>query len=162
MGPCFWFGLKMVLIIQSYFCYCCFRYESECRVKAFSASHPTSAASRLGKLGELFHRDIPEHMGPWPAHGAGRKGGRGENTVLWDLSPQVTTVHNGALLSWRWLNNSLARGSESKFLGLFCLCVQLLVLLSLSQPMSFYTSVSLSHPTGAGECDVWDVTASWG
>jgi len=37
--------------------------------------------------------------------GGRRKGER------WHLSSQVTVMHGGALLSWRWLNIYLERGS---------------------------------------------------
>ena len=62
---------------------------------------------------------------------------------LWHLSSQVTITHDGALLSWRWLNIWLPMGS-SEWIPCFALLVRAAftfhIKLSLSQPMSFHTS----------------------
>ena len=81
--------------------------------------------------------------------------GRGRHSVWWCLSSQVTSMSDGALLSWRWLNICLPLGS-SEWIPCFALHVHtafaLPIKLSLSQPMSFCTfTLPISpHPTGGG------------
>ncbi|XP_076190115.1 protein unc-93 homolog A isoform X3 [Aptenodytes patagonicus] len=63
-----------------------------------------------GQLTANDQRDNPHHMTSCSAYKAGgrrRKGGRSDQ---WRLSSQVTITHDGALLSWRWLNTCLPMG----------------------------------------------------
>jgi len=43
---------------------------------------------------------------------AGGRRRRGERSERWRLSPQVTVMDDGALLSWRQLNTCLPMGSS--------------------------------------------------
>ena len=55
------------------------------------------------------------------------------------MSSQVTIGHDGALLSWRWLNTCLPMGSAELipwFTLLACVAFALPIKLSLSQPTS--------------------------
>jgi len=71
----------------------------------------------------------------------GEKRRKGEGTFRdMRLSSQVTIRHNGALLSWRWLNICLGNnGRIPSFALLLCLVFALPVELSLSHPMSSCT-----------------------
>jgi len=72
------------------------------------------------------------------------------------LSSQVTVTYDGTLLSQRWLNTSLPKGSREgfpSFAPLAHMAFALPVKLSLSQPTSFLTFTLLIHspiPRGGG------------
>jgi len=60
-------------------------------------------------------------------------------------------MHDGAVISWRWLNTCLLMGSRElipHFVLLACVALALPTKLSLSQPMSFltFTLLILSNP----------------
>lgn len=88
---------------------------------AFSASCTTmpvkkaGGAQKVGKIqaGQLIltaQRDIPFHTVPWWAYKAGgrRQGGCSE---WWPLSSHITTMCDGALTSWGWLNTCQPTGT---------------------------------------------------
>ena len=78
-------------------------------------------------------------------------------------------MHDGALLSWRWLSACLPMGSSEWipcFALLACAASALRIKLSLSQPTSFltFTLLALSPiPLGGTEQTVvWGLVAGWG
>ena len=122
-----------------------------------------------GQLTQTGHRAIPYRMVSCSAYKAGEEEGRGGHSEWWHLSSQVTVTHDGALLSWRWLNTCLPmRRSEwiPCFALLACTAFALPIKLSLSQPMSFLTfTLPILFPiplVGNEQAAVWCLVASWG
>lgn len=65
------------------------------------------------QLGQLIPSDrgILDHMPLYTVYKAERaEEGRGRHLEGWCLSSQVDVVHDGALLSWRWLKICLPIG----------------------------------------------------
>ena len=171
-GLCFGFVLKTVLITQR-----CFHH---CWAKAFSASHPTPPARRLGvhkKLG----RDTAGTADPtWPkgysipygscsvykAGGRRRKGG-GIFGVMVFIFPS-NLMCDGAPLSWRWLNTCLPMGSR-EWIPCFALlvhsfCFTYSTVFISTHEFSLLPSwfSPLSHPRGSERAAVWCLVDSWG
>lgn len=119
------------------------------RVQAFSASHSISVVKRHKRLGGrtagTVNPNWPKgylsyHMTAFSTH---KSGGRKGKTMV--LSFQVTVTHDGALLSWRWLNICRPIGSGEK-IPCFTLPVWmdfLLYLLNCLYLRSFLTSTLL-------------------
>ena len=121
--------------------------------QAFSVSHPTPPASRLGvhrswdgtQTGQLTptdQRDIPYHMTLCSAYKARGKRRKGVRSEWWRLSSQAAIMHDEALLSWKGLNICLPMESSAWILY-FALLVRtafaLSIKLSSSQSMNFHT-----------------------
>lgn len=70
-----------------------------------------------------------------------RRGSIQRNSIL---SSQVTVTHDGALLSWGWVNTCLPMKSGELFLALFAraCCFALSIKLSIFQPMTLSTCTS--------------------
>jgi len=76
----------------------------------------------------------------------GEEEGRGGHLEWWRLSSWVIFMHDGALLSWRWLNTHLLMGSGKwipSFVLLTCIAFSSPIKLSLTHPTSFLTSTLL-------------------
>ena len=155
----------------------CWALLTQCQGLSCFSHHPT----RLGvhkKLGGDTARTADPN---WPKgysmpYGVmlsninlGEEEGRGGCLESWCLSSQVTITHDGALLSWRWLNTCLPTGS-SEWIPCFALLVRtafaLPIKLSLSQPMSFLTfTLLILSPIPLGEREgvaVWCLVFGWG
>jgi len=112
--------------------------------------------AQQGQLTPTDHRDTPCHRTSCSAMTAGGRWRKGGCSERWHLFSQVTITHDGALLSWRWLNTCLPMGSKE-----WIPCCALLagmafalpINLPLSQPMSFLTftlPILSPHPTMGG------------
>lgn len=79
----------------------------------------------------------------------GEEGGRRRCSEWWHLSFQVTVTRDGALLFWRWFNMGLLIGS-GELIPCFSLllCVAFTIFISPHEFSLFYSSSSLTHPTG--------------
>jgi len=80
----------------------------------------------------------------------------------WHLSSQVTVMHDGTLVSWRWLNTCLLRGN-SKWISSYALLAlaafTLPTKLPLSHPMSSHTfSLLILSPVSLGRSKWVDQT----
>jgi len=135
----------------------CFRYcwAALTQSQGFFCSSPALSVSGLGVPKELGGDTAGMADPTWPkgysmTHNVmlsnkklGIEGGsRGTRSEWRRLSSQVTATHNGALLSWGWLNTCLLTGSGE---GIPCFALlahtafALPIKPSLSQPTSFLT-----------------------
>ena len=125
--------------------------------------------TQLGQLTPADQRDMIPYDVMLSIWSSRKKEERGDVQSDGGLSSQVTAMCDGALLSWRWLNTCLPRGSSE-----WILCFALLawvafalpIKLSLSQPMSFLTFtlpiLSLTPQGGSERAAVWGLAASGG
>jgi len=126
--------------------------------------------TRLGQLTPSDQRDSPYHMMSCSADKAGGRRRKRGNILSYGVLPsQVTVMHDGALLSWRWLNTCLPMGRSEWnpwFSFLTCTVFALLTETSLSQPRSFLTFTFLIlfrfPPGGSERAAVWCLVAGWG
>ena len=178
VGLCFRFVLKTVLVTQGCFNYCqvvltqgqglfCFspRSTSEWAGGAQEAGrgHGQDSWPKLttGISQTIWHH--AQHIKP--EEGGGRVG----CLEGWRLPSQGTIMHDGALLSWTWLNTCLLMGSNEWipcFALLACMAFALAIKLSLSQPTSFLTYtlliLSLIPLWGSQSVAVWCLVVGWG
>ena len=83
--------------------------------------------TQLGQLTPTDQRDIPYHMTSCSAIKAGGKKEEGRMFGVMAFLFQVTVTHDGALLSWKWLNTCLPMGSSGCIPYFACLSTQLLL-----------------------------------
>ena len=156
-------AIMAVLITQGCFSYC-WAVLTQSQGLFCSSHHPTS--EEAGGAQEVWRGHSRDS---WPQltkgifhtiwHHAqhiklGEEEGRGGRSEWWRLSSQVTVTHDGALLSWRWLNACLPMGS-GEWIPRFALLVHaafaLPVKLSFSQPMSSLTfTLPILSPSRCG------------
>lgn len=106
-------------------------------------------------------RDTPGHVASSSAIKAGgiRKAW---HSGWWCLSSWVTVMHDGALLSWEWLNTACPLEALNEFLILPCLHMQLLLSLLNILYLNLWVFMLLpfdSLPIPLGGCE-W--AAAWG
>ena len=113
-------------------------------------------------------RDIPDHVASCSVYKVGGRRKKKEEGDIWSLSSQVIIMHDGALLSWGWLNTCLPMGGGELilcFAWLVCSAFAFPVKLSLPQPTSFpaftLLILSLIPLVGSEQTAAWGLVNGW-